>query len=808
MHIMVVEDDEDSRILQVNILESMGYRVTSAGNGKAALEMIKRAPPDLIISDILMPEMDGFGLCQALKGDEKLRSIPIVFYTATYTDPKDEQLALEMGASRFLVKPVEPKEFLKEIEQVLEEYKSKKLPLRESPLKPPLELDHAHAEALGRKLDKKIIELEDEHQKLLASEQRYRRLVEALREDYFFYTQNPDGIFSYISPSITIVLGYSQEEFLVHYTEYLTDNPINKEVIHHTELSIKGEKQPSYEVEICHKDGSTRYLEVTEEPVFDKDGSVIAVEGIAHDITNRRAAEEELKKTKESLQRAQQIAHLGNWDWNIVTNEFWCSDEIHNIFGLSPQAADITYEVFIDFVHADDRPFLRQAVDGALSGKQPYSIDHRIVLPDETERFVHAQAEVIVDEYTGKPIRMVGTLQDISERKRMEDEKTSLMAKLRQAQKMEAIGTLAGGIAHDFNNLLTPITGYAEMALESLPAGSLDRAHQQQVINAAKRARDLVNQILTFSRQTEQEKRPVQLHSITKEALKLLRSSIPSTIEIHQNIPSDSGAVLADPTQLQQVLLNLCTNAYHAMREGGGVLGISVSKVEVASDDYVTNLGISPGKYLRVEISDTGCGMDKDTQERIFDPYFTTKEKGEGTGLGLAVVHGIVKNHGGHITVYSEPGKGSIFHIYFPVLPVDPTSVGSETSESPPRGTENIMLVEDEKEILRMEETMLDRLGYRVQTYSNGEEALAAFQKSYMDFDLVITDMTMPKMTGAELAQKVLAIRSDIPIILCSGFNEIINEKKAKAIGIREYVMKPLTLRDFAGTIRSVLDED
>jgi PAS domain S-box-containing protein len=775
MHIMIVEDDEDSRILQENILESKGYTVKSAGNGKAALAMIKRAPPDLIISDILMPEMDGFGLCQALKGDEKLRSIPIVFYTATYTDPKDERLALELGASRFLVKPVEPNEFLKEIEQVLETHKAKKLPVRESSRKAPLELDKAHAEVLGRKLDKKIIELDGERLKLQASEQKYRRLVEALREDYFFYTQNPDGIFSYISPSITIVLGYSQEEFLVHYTEYLTDNPINKEVIHHTELRR----------------------------VFDKDGSVMAVEGIAHDITNRKAAEEELKKTKESLQMAQQIAHLGNWDWNIVTNDFWCSDEIYHIFGLSPQASDITYEVFSDFVHADDRPFLQQAVDNALSGKKPYSIDHRIVLPDETERFVHAQAESIADEYTGKPIRMVGTLQDISERKRMEDEKTSLMARLRQAQKMEAIGTLAGGIAHDFNNLLTPITGYAEMALESLPEGSLDRAHQQQVIKAANRAKDLVNQILTFSRQTEQEKRPVQLHSITQEALKLLRSSIPATIEIHQNIPSDSGAVLADPTQLQQVLLNLCTNAYHAMREDGGVLGISVSKIELVSDDYVTNLGISPGNYLRVEISDTGCGMDKDTQERIFDPYFTTKEKGEGTGLGLAVVHGIVKNHDGHITVYSEPGRGS----YFPVLPVDPTSFDPETSEPPPRGTENIMLVEDEEEILRMEETMLGRLGYRVQTYSKSDEALQAFQKSYMDFDLVITDMTMPKMTGAELAQNLLAVRSDIPIILCSGFNEIINEKKAKAIGIREYVMKPLTLRDFAGTIRNVLDK-
>ncbi|MEE9612293.1 MAG: response regulator, partial [Desulfatiglandales bacterium] len=760
-----------------------------------------------IISDILMPEMDGFALCRAIKGDEQLRKIPVVFYTATYTDPRDEQLALEMGASRFIVKPVEPTDFLKEIEQVLEEHKTKKLLVRESPLKAWVDLDQAHAEVLARKLDKKIRELEDERQRLEASEQRYRRLVEALREDYFFYTQTPDGVFSYISPSITNVLGYTQEEFLVHYTEYLTDNPINKAVVRHTELSIKGEKQPPYEVEIYHKDGSTRYLEVTEEPVLDKDGNVIAVEGIAHDITNRKAAEEELKKTKESLQRAQQIAHLGNWDWNIATNEFWCSDEIYCIFGLSPQAFDVTYDVFVDFVHADDKPFFRQAVDDALSGKKPYSIDHRIVLPDGTERFVHEQAEITVDESSGQTIRVLGTVQDITERKRMEEEKRTLEAKLRQAQKMEAIGTLAGGIAHDFNNILTPIIGYAEMVLECLPEGSLDRAHQEKVILAGQRAKDLVNQILTFSREAEQEKKPVQLHVITREALKLLRSSIPSTIDIRQNIQPDCGAVLADPIQLHQVLMNLCTNAYHAMREDGGILEISVSEVTIGPDDYVTDLGLSPGKYLRVEISDTGCGMSTDTQERIFDPYFTTKEKGGGTGLGLSVVHGIVKNHGGHITVYSEPGKGSTFHVYFPVLPVDSTSFDSEISDPSPKGNESIMLVEDEEEILQMEQTMLGRLGYRVLAYSKSEDALEAFQRIDKDFDLVVTDMTMPKMTGAELAQKLLSIRSDIPIILCSGFSDIINEKRAKAIGVREYVMKPLIMRDFAKIIRKVLDE-
>jgi PAS domain S-box-containing protein len=808
MKIFVVEDDEDSRILQENILESKGYLVKSASNGKEAFEMIKRSPPDLIISDILMPEMDGFALCRAIKGNEQLRKIPLVFYTATYTERKDKQLALEMGASRFIVKPVEPTDFLKEIELVLEEHQTKKLFVRESPLKTRDDLDEAHAEVLARKLDKKIRELEDERYRLAASEQRYRRLVEALREDYYFYTQAPNGIFNYISPSITNVLGYTQEEYLVHYTQHLTDNPINKSVVRYTELSIKGEKQPSYEAEIYHKDGSTRYIEVTEEPVFDKDGNVIEVEGIAHDITGSKVAEEELKKTKESLQKAQQIARLGNFDWNIATKEFWCSDEVYHIFGLSPQAIDLTYEAFTDFVHAEDKPFFRQAVDDALSGKKPYSIDHRIVLPDGTERFVHEQAEITIDMSSGNVIRVLGTVQDISERKWMEAEKRTLEAKLRQAQKMEAIGTLAGGIAHDFNNILTPIIGYAEMVLDCLPEGSLDRAHQQKVIQAGQHAKDLVNQILTFSRQAEQEKKPVQLQAITREALKLLRSSFPSTIDIRQNIQTDCEAVLADPVQLHQVLMNLCTNAYHAMREDDfGILGISVSEVRIGPDDYITDLGLSPGKYIRIEISDTGCGMSPDIRERIFDPYFTTKEKGEGTGLGLSVVHGIVKNHGGHITAYSEPTKGTTFHVYFPVFSIDLTSFDTEISAPPPKGHESIMIVEDEEEILKMEQTMLGRLGYRVRAYSNSVDALEAFQNPDADFDLVISDMTMPEMTGAELAQKLLSFRPDIPIILCSGFSDKIDEKRAKAIGIRAYVMKPLILRDFAKIIRKVLDE-
>ena len=302
MKILIAEDNEDSRVLLESFLQASGYAVESAENGMLALEIAKRTHPDLIISDILMPEMDGYALCRAIKSDEQLRTIPFIFYTATYTDPEDEKFAMKLGASKFIVKPMEMSDFIKEIEKVLTEHKEKVLPRPEKIQENEQKYDEAYSEVLSRKLDKKIQNLEEERKKLQESEQKFRRLVEALRDDYFFYTHSPDGVFVYISPSITNVLGYSQEEFLVHYTEYLTDNPINKDAVRYTGLAIKGKEQSPYELEIYHKDGSIRSLEVTEKPTLDESGNIIAVEGIAHNITQRKQAEEELNRHRDHLE--------------------------------------------------------------------------------------------------------------------------------------------------------------------------------------------------------------------------------------------------------------------------------------------------------------------------------------------------------------------------------------------------------------------------------------------------------------------------------------------------------------------------
>jgi PAS domain S-box-containing protein len=394
---------------------------------------------------------------------------------------------------------------------------------------------------------------------------------------------------------------------------------------------------------------------------------------------------------------------------------------------------------------------------------------------------------------------------DITGKKKIEEEKRDLEAQLLHMQKMEAIGDLAGGIAHDFNNILSIILGNIELALEDLPEDSLIRENLQEAYDAGKRAKNLVKQILAFSRSEEQEPKPTQVYPIVSEALKLLRSSLPTTIEVCEYIGSDSMA-LVDATQIHQVIMNLCTNAYHAMRESGGILEIGVKDIDIDELYAANSLGVAPGPYVRISVSDTGCGIKREIMDRIFEPYFTTKAVGDGTGLGLSVVHGIVKSHKGAVTVYSEPGKGSTFHVYLPRIESGEPATETEQEELLPHGTERILFVDDEESIVIIARQMLNRLGYSVTTSTDSLEALRVFREQPERFDLVITDMTMPDMTGERLSRELMGIRPDIPIVLCTGFSELITEQKARELGIREFVMKPLTTKEMAIVVRRALD--
>lgn len=397
----------------------------------------------------------------------------------------------------------------------------------------------------------------------------------------------------------------------------------------------------------------------------------------------------------------------------------------------------------------------------------------------------------------------VHIVKDVTESKILE-------SKLQQAQKMEAVGTLAGGIAHDFNNILTPILGYAELTANMIEPSDPVASHLKAIHSAGLRAKELVQQILTFSRQTTHEKEPLQPYPLIKETLKLLRSSLPTTIEIRENISRECGSILGDPTQMQQIVMNLCTNAYHAMREDGGVLAVVLKQLDISTgNSKVLGMEMEPGPYVVIEVSDTGCGMDTQTMSKIFEPYFTTKNKGEGTGLGLAIIHGIVRSYGGHITVYSEPGKGTTFHVYLPAITAESTEfAGSPTAMTLPTGNERLLVVDDEETITHMLHAVLAELGYQVKVTNRSDVALQLFREHPNDFDLLITDMTMPHLTGLDLIEHVFAIRPDMPVILCTGFSELINREKATALGIHSFLMKPIAIDKLLQAIRKTLAGD
>ena len=390
------------------------------------------------------------------------------------------------------------------------------------------------------------------------------------------------------------------------------------------------------------------------------------------------------------------------------------------------------------------------------------------------------------------------------------EERTQALAEserqMQQVLKLQAIGTLAGGIAHDFNNILFPIIGYTEISMDDVPEDSPIRRNLEEILKAANRARELVQQILTFSRQNGRERKPIRVQVIVQEALRLLRASIPKTIEIRTDIEEGCNAIMGDPTQIHQVIMNLCTNAYQAMQETGGTLDVRLTETHIGYQETVKRIGIKMGPHLHLIVRDEGVGMEPAVLHRIFEPYYTTKEPGKGTGLGLSVIHGIVKNHGGFITVESTPSRGSTFHVYLPTLDDVEAEIEEAASAGKSSGSERILLVDDEPQIVVMEKQMLEKLGYRVTTQTSSTEALDMFADQPDQFDLVITDMTMPQMAGDQMARRIWDIRPGIPVILCTGYNEMMSEDKAIALGIRKFILKPIDKDELAMAIRSALN--
>jgi len=439
----------------------------------------------------------------------------------------------------------------------------------------------------------------------------------------------------------------------------------------------------------------------------------------------------------------------------------------------------------------------RQKIIDELSAKgHVHELELELTKADGSTLKCQYSGDII--DVNGSP-KLLSIAVDITHRKMMEEQ-------IQKSQKMESIGNLAGGIAHDFNNILFPVVGMAELLMEDLPSNSLEYENAQVILKAGKRGIELVNQILTFSRQSDHKLIPVHAQKIVKDVLKLLRATIPTSIEINVNIQHDCGLVMADPTKIQQVVMNLITNAFHAVELGGGHITIALEETVLKPSDRGPS-DPDPGNYITLSVSDNGHGIPEELKKNIFDPYFTTKGQGKGTGLGLAIVYGIVKEHNGDIRVFSEIGKGTTFTVFLPLLKKPDEADSVVNVEDGHAGNERILLVDDEESVVNIERQMLERMGYRVTTQLHSVDAYQAFKANPDDFDLVVTDMTMPSMTGSQLAEKILAIRPEMPIIVCTGFSEVIDKDTAEAIGIKGFLLKPVVRSKMAEAVRKVLDD-
>ena len=681
---LIVDDHDENRYLLRTILSASGYTLLEASSGVEALEHARREHPAIIISDILMPQMDGFTFCRVCKRDPDLADIPFVFYTATYTSPQDEALAQQLGAARFIIKPVSDDVFVAEIAEVLEEHASGHLAALSPPADDETVYYRLYNEVLIHKLEEKVLELE-------------RQVGERVR------------------------------------------------------------------------------------------------------------AEAAIERASLQLRTAVTAANVGLWDWDLDTNTAFYSPEWKRQIGYEDDEISSSISEWWDRVHSEDRERIIEVVRAfAEKRRHDFDVEFRFRHKDGSYRWILSQASLLEDE-RGRPLRMLGSHVDITARKHADAEREHLQAQLTQAQKMEAVGRLAGGVAHDFNNALCVIIGSAELALDVTRTDHGAYELLQSICDAGRRGAQIVRQLLAFARKETAAAVGLNPNTALTSVHGMLSRLIGEDIELKMALQPDVWAIRIDPTHFDQIVINLLANARDAMGGGGR---IRVATANVTLDEGSAKRrhpGMSPGDYVSLEVSDSGCGMDAATRDRIFEPFFTTKADESGTGLGLSTVLGIVERNGGRIDVQSEVGKGTTFTIYLPGFTDVSPQEEVETVAAPPKGGETVLVVEDNPALLNVVRRTLESFDYRVFTATTASEAVRISQNAEQGIDVLITDLVLPYMNGKALAQAVQAYQPGVRVLYMSGYPAAVLTERTLIEDGDPYIQKPFTPQMLAERIRQAL---
>ncbi len=781
----------DANVTNRRVFEEMLHRnmtncaVYTTGSAEEAMELAAQAAPDCAILDVDLPGMSGIELCRRLKANEQTAHFPVLLLTALDAESELRVCGLEAGADDFLSRSCEDVEFLAKIRVLL------RIKWAEDEL---------------RSVNKRLVDLAGERSAALHEyDERFRLLFSSCSDAVVMFNLEGDngaGRFIDVNEVACRWMGYSREEMLHLRLRDLIPHDWQSGFQGRLESILK-HQQMFFETVLVGKDEHPLPVSV-QARLFERDGrrTIIAVVRNMRSFMRSGAHRREMDARYRTLavQTGQMI-----YDCYVRTGRIKWGGAVTQVIGYSPEEMDAkNWSEWKQYVHPEDAVQLRGPFREAMEAVGMYQLEYRVRHRSGEYRHVEDLGVVLPGE-DGRAYRVLGTIKDITARVRAEMERRRLEQEMQHSQRLESLGVLAGGIAHDFNNILAAIIGLTDLTLQDVAPNTAMHEDLGEVLRAAHRAKDLVQQILAFSRQSGEERDALHLHVLVREALKLLRATLPPTIKIVDSVDVHSGAVYANASQMHQVVMNYCTNAAQAMQGQEGVLEVRVEDVEVGEELAARYTKLHAGSYVKLSVRDTGHGMDERVLSRIFDPFYTTKGPGEGTGMGLAVVHGIITSHGGAVVVNSQIGKGALFETYLPRVQAAEKE-GDETPGRIPGGSERLLFVDDEESVLHFAQSLLPRLGYDVAFASDGEEALACFEREPYSFDLIITDQVMPRMTGETLALMARKRRPDMPIILFTGFSEEIREEHLRAMGIWEVVRKPIIARDLAMAIRRVLD--